>query len=83
MTEIVGFDFAARIRGIALKLGSCKRGKYYETFFGLVCCHLQFFCKKNYNSGCWLQLPIHTSFEFCETDNWSSKFACLVFYIDK
>ena len=29
MTEIVGFDFAARIRGIALKLGSCKRGKYY------------------------------------------------------
>ena len=43
MTEIVGFDFAARIRGIALKLGSCKRGKYYETFFGLVCCHLQFF----------------------------------------
>ena len=65
MTEIVGFDFAARIRGIALKLGSCKRGKYFETFFGLVCCHLQFFGKKDRTTiqafGCNCQITLHSN----------------------
>ena len=32
MTEIVGFNFAARIRGIALKLGSCKRANIMKPF---------------------------------------------------
>ena len=32
MTEIVGFDFAARIRGIALQLGSCKRANIMKPF---------------------------------------------------
>ena len=46
MTEIVGFDFAARIRGIALKLGSCKRANIIKPFLAYFAATYNFFVKK-------------------------------------